>query len=1128
MLADGNWRRKYTPDDGDLVRLFYVPALEDAKSYDRLTGYFNAGALALAARGIEGLVRNGGHMRLVVGCTLPPDEIEAIEKGEKLRDRVERHLRERSLAPPDPSAADALELLAWMVAHGYLDVKVAVPCDAERRPIPADGIFHEKAGIVTDRAGDRLAWNGSLNETPSGWRHNWESINVYTSWGPEPRRVADEEANFARIWANEANRVIVLDTPEAVRRDLMRFLPESDQPARLRESEEKPPPATRVVPATEPDGTPADDRAGRVVDPRSRVWAFIDRAPTLPDAGARVGEATAAVIPWPHQVRAFDRLYARWPPRLLIADEVGLGKTIQAGLLLRQAWLAGRARRILILAPKAVLRQWQIELREKFNLNWPIYDGRQLVWYSSPALRGRETRSVDSDAWHTEPVVIASSQLMRRRERAKVLLEEAAPWDLVVLDEAHHARRRAAGSAQEGGPNALLGLMQKLQNHTDGLLLLTATPMQVHPVEVWDLLSLLGLPKDWTEPAFLRFFEDIAQTSPSADAVERMARLFRAAERQFGEMSEPDARRITGLSGLRAKRVLRALRDRASIPRRQLETAERRAALIVMRSHTPVRHLVSRHTRELLRRYHSKGLLATSVAERHVEDRLVEMTADERALYDAVEDYIASTYNQAAAAERTAVGFVMTIYRRRLASSFQALRTTLQRHLDVVAEAGEAPPGQGAGDLSSALFAGLDEDVSDDETSEEARDADDVAMLEQRALAVEEAADIRMLLDGIAVLPPDSKLRELENVIRELRQDGFAQAMVFTQYTDTMDFLRQELGRQDFLAEGDGRTRADQPGKGVVDSASGADRPRRALRLMCFSGRGGEIRSSGGEWSAVGRDEVKRRFREGEADLLLCTDAAAEGLNFQFCGALINYDMPWNPMRVEQRIGRIDRLGQAHSAIRIVNLHYEGTVETDVYRALRSRINLFEAVVGPLQPILAQLPRTITGAVLAGGGRRREGARRLAAEQAPVSGTAGHADVVEAVERQVREARASGFDIDATVDADVTMPVRASSPVTMEDLDRVVASAALMPPGTDIQTLGYREYGLLAPGMTERLRVTTDPGYYEEHSESVELWSPGNPLFTPPEFATEAKQDSFPPGTTLRDVLDGTGGGGDP
>ena len=1119
MLAARKWQRKYTPDDGDLVRLFYLPALEDAKRYDRLTGYFNAGALALAARGIEGLVRNGGHMRLVVGCTLPPAEIEAIEKGAELRERVERHLTELPLAPPDPSAADALELLAWMVARGYLDVKVAVPCDAERRPIPADGIFHEKAGIVTDRAGDQLAWNGSLNETPSGWRHNWESINVYTSWGPEPKRVVDEEANFARIWGNKANRVIVLDTPEAVRRDLMRFMPESDQPARLRVSEKEPPVATAVV-SPEPDGTPVDDRTERVVDLRSRVWAFIHRAPALPDGGARVGEATAAVVPWPHQVRAFERLYSHWPPRLLIADEVGLGKTIQAGLLLRQAWLAGRARRILILAPKAVLRQWQIELREKFNLNWPIYDGRQLVWYSSPALRGRETRSIDSDAWHTEPVVIASSQLMRRRDRAKVLLEEAAPWDLVVLDEAHHARRCAAGSAQEGGPNALLALMQNLQDRTSGLLLLTATPMQVHPIEVWDLLSLLGLPKDWTAPAFLRFFEDIAQTSPSVDAVERMARLFRAAERQFGEMSEPDARRITGLSGLLAKRMLRALRDRASIPRRQLDTAERRAALTVMRSHTPVRHLVSRHTRELLRRYHSQGLLATPIAERRVEDRLVEMTADERGLYEAVEDYIASTYNQAAAEERTAVGFVMTIYRRRLASSFQALRTTLQRHLDVVAEAGEAPPGKGAGDLPSALFGVLDEDVSDDETSEEARDADDVAMLEQRALAVEEAADIRMLLDGISVLPPDSKLRELKNVIRELRQDGFGQAMVFTQYTDTMDFLREELGRRDFLAEGDGQTRTDQPGGRVAEESRGADRSRGVLRLMCFSGRGGEIQSSGGDWSTIGRDEVKRRFREGEADLLLCTDAAAEGLNFQFCGALINYDMPWNPMRVEQRIGRIDRLGQSYAAIRIVNLHYAGTVETDVYRALRTRINLFEAVVGPLQPILAQLPRTIAGAVLAGGGRCGEGARRPAVEQAPVSDTGGHADVVEAIERQVREARAGGFDIDATVDTEVTMPAREPSPVTMADLDRVVASPDLMPPGTDIQTLGQREYGLLAPGMAERLRVTTDPGYYEEHSESVELWSPGSPLFTAPEFVAEAKEGDFPAGTTLKGLLE--------
>ena len=1133
MLAGRSWRRKYTPDDGDLVRLFYLPALEDAERYDRLTGYFNAGALALAARGIDGLVRNRGHMRLVVGCTLPPAEIEAIERGAALRERVERHLAEVPLAPPDADAADALELLAWMVARGHLDVKVAVPCDVERRPIPEDGIFHEKAGMVADRAGDRLAWNGSLNETAAGWRHNWESINVYTSWGPEPKRVDDEEANFGRIWADKAKRVIVLDTPEAVRRDLMRFMPDSDVPARLRDGAD-PPPSVPVVPAPE-GGDQADDDPEPAVDLRSRVWAFIGRAPALPDVGARVGEATAAVTPWPHQVRAFERLYAHWPPRLLIADEVGLGKTIQAGLLLRQAWLAGRAKRILILAPKAVLRQWQIELREKFNLNWPIYDGRQLVWYASPAWRGSDRRSVAPDAWHAEPVVIASSQLMRRRDRAQVLLDEAPPWDLVVLDEAHHARRRAAGSAQEGGPNALLRLMQGLKDRAAGLLLLTATPMQVHPIEVWDLLNLLGLPGDWSGPAFLRFFEDVAEPSPSPDAVERMAGLFRAAERGFGPMAASDARRIAGLSPLRANRVLRALRDPASIPRRQLETPERRAALALMRSHTPVRHLVSRHTRELLRRYHEKGLLATPIAERKVEDRFVEMTAGERALYDAVEDYIATTYNQAAADERTAVGFVMTIYRRRLASSFQALRTTLERHLGAVAAAGDSPVGADASDAPATLFTTLDEDVSDDETSDEARDVDEVAALEQQALAFEEAADIRGLLDGIGRLPPDGKVHELKRAIHELRRDGFAQAMVFTQYTDTMDLLREELGAWGAApaeAEpGAFESRADgsqSPDPGRADGPrpqSPEDRPQPterhvgALRLMCFSGRGGEVRSADGAWSTIGRDEVKRRFREGEADLLLCTDAAAEGLNFQFCGALVNYDMPWNPMRVEQRIGRIDRLGQAHPAIRIVNLHYAGTVETDVYRALRSRINLFESVVGPLQPILARLPRTIAGAVLTGDRRRGE-RTGPATDGGPVSDIGPHPEVVEAIERQVREARAGGFDIDATLDADISMPARAPSPVAMEDLDRVITAPDLMAPGSDVQPMGQREYGLLAPGMGERLRVTTNPEYYEKHADSVELWSPGNPLFKRPDLLAEVKDDEFPQGTTLKDLLD--------
>ena len=1057
MLRDREWKLKYTPDDGNLAKLFYIPVLEEAERYDRLTGYFNADALALAARGIEGLVRNHGHMRLVVGCTLAAPEIEAIEKGQTLRDLVEQHMAEISLAPPNSSAFDALELLAWMVARGRLDVKVAVPCDTHNKPIPSEGIFHEKSGIIEDRGGDKLAWNGSLNETASGWHVNWESINVYTSWGPEPERVIGEEANFTRIWANRSQRVIVFDVPDAARRDLMRFMPKKDIPARLKKKGKTPAKPSREMPEHQETDS---EKTVELSDKRNRVWSFIQRAPSLPGGGELVGETTTAITPWPHQIKAFERLYHKWPPKLLIADEVGLGKTIQAGLLLRQAWLAGRVKRILILAPKAVLKQWQVELREKFNLNWPIYDGHKLVWHRSPAFRGKHERQVDHGEWHKEPTVIASSHLMRRRNRSEMLLNDAEPWDLVVLDEAHHARRRGAGSQQEKGPNALLRLMQGLKERTQGLILLTATPMQVHPIEVWDLLNLLELPPEWSAKAFLEFFDDMEQPNPSSDAVERMARLFQSVERCYGKVQMHDILRLTELSALKVRKVFRALRDGSSIPRRQLETAERQAAVRIMRANTPIRRLVSRHTRELLRRYFKAGMLSTPIADRRVEDRFLEMTPQERDLYGAVEDYIASTYNKAKDNERTAVGFVMTIYRRRLASSFDALKNTLQNHLDAITNAGHLP------------LTGLDEDAPDNEAVDEIPDVDEVEKLERESLAVEERADIQDLLFQIAQLPPDSKLKSLVRTLTELLQGSYHQAMVFTQYTDTMCFLRRELIKQS------------------------------DWRLMCFSGRGGEIPSSDGVWQRIGREDAKRRFRDGEADILLCTDAASEGLNFQFCGALINYDMPWNPMRVEQRIGRIDRLGQQHKIIRIINLHYNGTVETDVYRALRNRIGLFESVVGRLQPILASLPQRISTAVLSGKDRNVKDRN----------------NAVDDIERQAREAEGRGFDIDMVTEEDLEMPDRPSSTVTMDDLDRIITSPELMPPGIDIQPMGHREYGLLAPGMSERLRVTTDPEFFDEHSESLELWSPGNPLFTPPELLTA--DEEFAPGESLKDLLE--------
>lgn len=1042
LLRDTAWRLKYTPDDGDLVRIFYLPALRSAVRYDRLTGYFSARALALAARGVEGLIVNNGRMRLIVGCTLGEEEVTAIERGESLRDAVERLAITMPILSANPRTIDALELVAWMVANNFLDVKLAVPCDFDRRPIRDDSIFHEKTGIIEDKTGDRLAFNGSINETEFGWTRNWESFNAFTSWNDGPR-VDQEEVSFAKLWADRARRAITIDVPTALREQLLTFLPDPEHlPKRLVELDDQ-----STVPAERRLVQAGGTKRGRdnvapvpnvsVDDERQAIWEKVANAAVQPIGGARVGEATSAVVPWPHQIRAFHRLYDNWPPKLLIADEVGLGKTVQAGLLLRQAWLAGRIRRALVLAPKNVCKQWQIELREKFNLNWPIYDGQELIWYRSPAREHDFERQVSRDEWHREPFVIMSSHLARRQDRQREILESADPWDIVVLDEAHHARTKGVGTPQAKGPNRLLQLMRSLRRRTDGLILLTATPLQVHATELWDLLDLLGIPAAWTPDTFVRFFSEVLREPITNEALDWLSALFRANEAYFGEISRTTAEVHTRLSGLKTRKILQALRDPVSIPRRQLSPEERRAAVSIIKKSTPVSTLVSRHTRELLRRYFKAGKLATAVATRQVEDRFIPLSPEESNLYNQVEAYISETYNAASPDVRNAVGFVMTIYRRRLASSFHALRQTMEKRKSGVDSL-----------LTATDETTMDENIADQVEAGEEIDIETVSEDERRALAFEEIATIEKIVDEIKQLPTDTKAMELSSVLSELKQAGYPQVMVFTQFTDTMDYLRELLA--------------------VAGSS-----------VMCFSGRGGEIRNTDGTWSLITRDEVKRRFKEGRAEVLVCTDAAAEGLNFQFCGALVNYDMPWNPMRVEQRIGRIDRLGQRFSDIRIINLHYEDTVEADVYRALRGRISIFEKVVGGLQPILTRLPRLIEESVLST--RSDSGEKRD--------------DALRALDNAISAGEDSSLNLDEFADEDLEVPHRPDPAITLSDLRSILDRPSLLPLGTEATHLNEKDYRYVDGYLPRAVRVTVDRDFYDMHADSVEFWTPGSPTF---------------------------------
>lgn len=1020
ILPDRPWKLKYSREDGDLVSRFYVPALSTAIRYDRTTGYFRAGSLALAARGIEHLALNNGVMRMLVGCTLDEGEVLAIERGESMTDVISA---KADVTLPETSGAnerEALELLAWMVGRRMLEVKVAVPCDERtRKPKTGSAIFHEKAGIIEDKTGAKLAFVGSINETVQGWMHNGETFHVYTSFGPAHQYVAEEEEAFERYWKDEATHTRVYDFPTAMKEDLLRFLPTDDElPKRLQRFEETD--NENLVPPPEPVSVPVVDTDAD----RLALWEKVRTAAGSPSGGIWVGEATSPMEAWPHQRRAFLRMYGEEPDhaaRLLIADEVGLGKTVQAGLLIRQAWMAGRLRRAIILAPANVCAQWQAELREKFALDWPIYDGQCMRRYD-PVTQGFTETPTSRQDWAAEPLVIMSSHLARRRDRRPELFD-AEPWDLVIVDEAHHARNKRTGGRVEA--NMLMRLLRDLRQRTRGLVLLSATPLQTHAMELYDLLSLLGLPPEWDAVAYERYFDALGQGHIPIDRFEECARLFRSTEAFHGGLAETQAARLGGEGGkpastLRTRRILGALRGQASIPRRQLSPEDRQAAVRIMKRWTPVTALMSRHTRALLRRYQAEGKLKARIATRDVADRFITMNPAERDIYDRVENFLRQTYAQAEQSQRNAIGFILTIYRKRLSSSFTALARSLQGRLD----------------------RSVEDDQFDLEEAGEETDAESVEKTETAARRLIEGAAIADILADVARLPIDSKARALKTELDALKAEGFDQTMVFTGYTDTMDGLR------DWVAEQTGR------------------------EVICFSGRGGEIRTPEGGWKIVSRAEIKKRFRDGKGEILLCTDAAAEGLNFQFCGSLINYDMPWNPMRVEQRIGRIDRLGQRYERIRIVNLHYRDTVETTVYLALSSRIKLFEDMVGGLQPILSAVSREIGAIALAGG----------------------HVDVDAMVANTIDQADTPTVDIDDLGDLE-DMPDLGVPALSLADLARIVADHRLLPPGYAMDALGKQDFAVEQPESRCRVRATISRDFYANHFDHTDFWTPGSAAF---------------------------------
>ena len=520
----------------------------------------------------------------------------------------------------------------------------------------------------------------------------------------------------------------------------------------------------------------------------------------------------ASLLPLPHQVLVLERVLGSRNTRFLLADEVGLGKTIEAGLVMKELKLRGKVRRVLVIVPHALAGQWQSEMSQRFNEDFKIITPGDLSAVAR-LMDSKDQHGTASNPWRLFDQVIVPLDTVKPRlgrsgpedpdvaEYNRLRFDElvTAGWDLVVVDECH----KMAGYGDRMARNVL---GDALAQAAPRILLLSATPHQGKTGQFKRLLHIL----------------------------------------------DPQAFTIRGDV------------DRALLTRYVLRTEKRKA---LDYDGKPLFH--ARHT-------HLCPVALDNGSHR------------QQAAFSArMEEFARTMYAKATRQHKPMLGFLVLLLVRMANSSTEAGLDGLTNRLAVL----------GGGAARDGLFEA--DDLFDAGVVIDAPSAD----LRSEKSWIEELVTL-----GTAARAegPDAKTEELANKIDQFRAqeaDPDLKVLIFTEFKATQRMLKRAL-----------------------------------------SDRGYRVVLINGEMSAEERTAAQKEFA-GTSQVLISTDAGGEGVNLQFCHIVFNYDLPWNPMRIEQRIGRVDRIGQAHD-VEAVNLVTSGSVEDRVQRVLSDKLATILAELG--------------------------------------------------------------------------------------------------------------------------------------------------------------------------------------
>lgn len=817
-----------------LDKEFLAQRLQGAVSYRRIAGYFRSSIFELVGEEIGDIP----DVRIVCNSELDLADI-----------RVSQAAREAALKQTWNEVSPATEALLYREKYRKL-YDLLRKGNVHVRVVPRDKVFlHGKAGVIEKADGSKTSFMGSINESKSAFADNYEIL--WEDSSPEAVAWVDEE--FEALWADS------YPLPEAIIEEVERVAKRHE--VRFEE----------LTPADVPSAAMAESplyRAGEMLQPWQRAFIsiFLQHRETY-------GKA-----------------------RLLLADEVGVGKTLSmAGSALVSALLGDG--KVLILCPSTLTFQWQTELKDKLGIPSAVWLSNRKCWQDENGHVIKNTQGASGIRRCPSTIAIVSQGLIfHKADECEELL--SMYFGTVVLDEGHKARVSRGINKKDHKPNNLLVFMTKLAKKTKNMVIGTATPIQTEVVELWDLLNLLNegagfvMGREFTSKwrnceEALPVVKGEVTFSESGDAWEWL-------KTPLPPSIEKDHR----LGSLRMTLDLDDSHHFSDLPFHDLDIASQMILEEIVtdkaffKNNNPIlRHTVLRR-RDVLE---DMGLLERVGVDVHPDPKAPlgtypGLTLDGLGLmtnhpfnmaYQAAEEFTSLLSQRTKAA-----GFMKNLLLQRICSSFAAGRATAQMMLDKrPIEDEEELEG-----LENAL-----ESLSDKEADCLKQIIAELGRPEARDPKL---AAVNYFLDEHRTGPaPDNKTWAEHGCI------------IFSQYYDTAKWVAAEIART---------------------------HPKQVVAVYAGAGKSGLFQ--GEEFSTVEREYIKGAVKRHEIKLVVATDAACEGLNLQTLGTLINVDLPWNPSKLEQRLGRIKRFGQARRTVDMLNLVYAQTRDEKVYSVLSRRL----------------------------------------------------------------------------------------------------------------------------------------------------------------------------------------------